>query len=385
MDWPIPIFPKIEYPKPISWRLWFPTLIVVAAGAVGAVFLLWPHGKSTQTFQFVATLVGAPLIACALAFGPKLDQWEADQTDAEETEKEQKRLREMWLEWTRRHLPVIDSMAFPAATDEVAEFANARSGLPTNSDRSVTFEWGEGRTTAFRRRRLLHLIARHFAEKLRSRREVVVTLMLDDASQGHAETWIQHVTRVFVHVVPRTAFRVEVQSVQGGVQWIARQVDLVDSATRLVIAAQFWTDEEREHTFSEGAAAFLIDPGASHVGSIFRPMTTTRDTLDSGLAQIKDYQAFPHRLALAWLTRCEEDESTAIRSALTIDPKDSTVERLLDKTLGLPGPASGWIALAIAMEAMRGAGPQLVAWREPESEPLHLCVISPLPQKETTV
>ncbi|WP_228939399.1 hypothetical protein [Paraburkholderia saeva] len=144
-------------------------------------------------------------------------------------------------------------------------------------------------------------------------------------------------------------------------------------------------DDEQEHEFSEGAAAFLITPGAAQAGFIFRPMTSTRDTLGIGLSQIKEYQVPPERLALAWFTRCEEGESTAIRSAVTTDPKDSTVERLLDKSLGLPGPASGWIALAIAMDAMHGAGPQLVAWREPESESLYLCTVSPLPQKETTV
>jgi hypothetical protein len=385
MSWPIPLFPKIEYPKPISWRLWLPTLALVAAGVAGAVLLLWPHGKPTHTFLFWATLIGAPLIACALTFGLKLDQWEDEQTDAEESEKEQHRLRGQWREWTRRHLPVVDSVAFPGATDEVDEFANAKADLPTHSDRAVTFDWVEGRANAFRRRRLLHLIARHFAEALRSRREVVITLMLDDASLGLSETWIQQAMRVFAHVAPRTTVHVQAQSVNGCAQWITRQVDLVDPATRLVIAAQLWADEEQEHVFSEGAAAFLIDPGASRVGSISRPMVSTRDRLETGLGQIKDYQVPPERVALGWFTRCEEDESTAIRSALTTDPKDSAVERLLDKTLGLPGPASGWIALAIAMEAMRGAGPQLVAWREPASQSLYLCTVSPLPQKETTV
>jgi hypothetical protein len=385
MSWSIPIFPKIEYPKPISWRLWLPTLALVAAGTTGAVLLRWPHGKPTQTFLFWATLIGAPLIACALTFGPKLDEWEAEQTDAEEAEKEQNRLRGLWREWTRRHLTVVDSVAFPAATEEIDKFANAKADLPTHSDRAVAFKWVEGRTTAFCRRRLLKLIARHFAEALRSRREVVITLMLDDASLGLSETWIQQAMRVFARGAPRTTFHIEAQSAKGCAQWITRQVDLVDPATRLVIAAQLWADGEQEHVFSEGAAAFLIDPGASRVGSIFRPMVSTRERLETGLTQIKDYQVSPERLALAWFTRCEEDESTAIRSAVTRDPKDSAAERLLDKSLGLPGPASGWIALAIAMQAVRGAGPQLVAWRELSSDSLYLCTVSPLPQKETTV
>ncbi|NIE62737.1 hypothetical protein [Burkholderia sp. Ax-1719] len=278
MSWPIPLFPKIEYPKPIFSRLWLPTLALVAAGVAGAVLLLWPHGKPTQTFQFWSTLIGAPLIACALTFGWKLDQWEDEQTDAEESENEQNRLREMWCEWTRRHLPVVDSVAFPGATDEVGELANAKADLPTLSNRAVTFGWVEGRATAFRRRRLLHLIARHFAGALRTNREVVITLMLNDASPGLSDIWIQQAMRVFARVVPRTTFHVETPSAKGCAEWITRQVDLVDPATRIVIAVQLWTDEEQEHVFSEGAAAFLIDPGASSVGSIFRPQVSARQT-----------------------------------------------------------------------------------------------------------
>jgi hypothetical protein len=382
MSWPIPVFTKIEYPKPISWRLWLPTLVAIAAGAVGAVLMLWPHGKSTHTLQFWAALIGAPLVACALAFGFRRDQWEDEQTDAEEAEKEQKRLRGMWQEWTRRHLCVVDVAAFPAATNEIAKFANAKINLPVNSGRSVTFDWLKGRTLAFRRTRLLHLVARRFVDTLRDRREVVVTLVLDVATPEHIDAWIRRATRVFSFVAPQTKFHVEVQTTKDGVQWLTQQVDLVDTATRLVIATQIWVGKEEKREFSDGAAAFLIAPDAPQLGAIFRPMTTTRDALEIALGQIKDYQASTERMAFAWFTRCEEGESIGIRSALTQDPKDSAVERLLDRFLGLPGPASGWIALATAMEAMRGGGPQLVAWREPESESLHLCTVSPLPQKE---
>jgi hypothetical protein len=385
MSWPIPIFSKIEYPKPISLRVWLPTLVAIASGAVGAVLLLWPHGKSTQTFQFWSTLVGVPLVACALAFGPRLDRWEDEQTDAEESENEQQRLGGMWRDWTRRHLPVVDVAAFPSATEEIARFADEKIGLPTNSERSITFDWVKGRGAAFRRTRLLHLVARRFVVALRDRREVIVTLMLDDESLKHDVDWTQRAMLVFGAIVPSVAFHVEVQPVTGGVEWITQQVDRIDTATRLVIAAQLWADEEEDHKFSEGAAAFLIEPGATKAGSIYRPMTSASETLEAGLAQIGQVQMSPDRLKHVWVTGCDDDESTAIRSSLTPDPKDMAVERLLDGLLGNPGPASGWIALAIAMEAMRGAGPQLVAWREPTSESLYLCTISPVPQEETTV
>ncbi|MFL6702123.1 MAG: hypothetical protein ACJ8I3_07630, partial [Paraburkholderia graminis] len=143
MSWPIPVFTKIDYPKPISLRIWLPTLAIIGASAAGAVLMLWPHGKPTNTLVFWATLVGAPLVACALTFGFKLDHWEDEQTDAEESEKEQKRLAELWREWTRRHLSIVDVAVFPASTNEVDKFVNAKVDIPTNSGRSVTFDWAK--------------------------------------------------------------------------------------------------------------------------------------------------------------------------------------------------------------------------------------------------
>jgi len=388
MPWPIPVFPQIEYPKPLFPRVWLPTLAAIASAAAAAVLLLWPHGKPTNTFQFWGALAGAPLVVCLAVFGWKLDRWEDEQTDAEEGEEEQYRLKGMWRDWTRRRLCVVDVAAFPAATAEIAEFAKEKIELPTNSKRTIAFDWVKGRAAAFRRTRLLHLIGRRFAETLRGRREVIVTLMLDDASLKQAEAWTRRVVRVFSVVVPKVTFHVEVRSATGGVHWIARQVDRIDAATRLLIAVQLWADEakEKKHAFSEGAAAFLIEPGARKAGLIFRPMTCAKDTLETGLAQIDQYQMALDHIKQVWVAGGGQHESTAIRSGLAPDPRDVPAERLLDDPLGNPGPASGWIGLAIAMEAMRGAGPQLVAWREPGSEILSLCTISPLPQKkETTV
>jgi hypothetical protein len=76
MTWPIPIFSKIEYPKPISLRVWLPALVAIASGGATAVVLLWPHGKPTNTYEFWITLFGAPLVACALLFGIRLNEWD---------------------------------------------------------------------------------------------------------------------------------------------------------------------------------------------------------------------------------------------------------------------------------------------------------------------
>ncbi|WP_321951733.1 hypothetical protein [Paraburkholderia bannensis] len=382
MSWPIPDFVEIEYPKPISLRVWLPTLVAVALAAAAAVLLVWPHGKPTNTLQFWGTLFGAPVVACVLLFGWRLTQWEDEWKDAKDDEKEQDWLKEGWRDWSRHQARVIDVAAFPAATDEIDRFSAEKFDLPPNSERSITFDWVDGRSATFRRTRLLRLVALRFADELRGRKGVIVTLMLDETSFKQAEEWTQQVLRTLGPTI--SGLDVEVQLATGGVEWITQLADRVDTVTRLVIAAQLWLDEGAEHHFSEGAAAFLIDPGATSTGLIFRPMATTDDTMKIGLGQIREYQMARDRLENVWVANCESDEATAIRSALAPDPKDMPGERLLDSVLGKPGPASGWIALAIVIEAMRGARPQLVGWREPESECLYLCTVSPMPQKETT-
>jgi len=390
MTWPIPSFPPAEKPEPVALRTWLPVLIAIASAGVAAVLLLWPHGKPTNTFQFWITLVGAPLLACALAFGPRLNRWESEQTGAEESDKEQQRLKQLWRDWSRRHLCVVDVAAFPAATSEIGKFGEATIGLKSNKDRTIEFSWARGLATADRRAWLLHLIAERFSEALMSRRQVVILLMLDDASLMQEKAWLKETETTFRQTFPGVTFDVEAQAVSRGAHWINQMVDTIETKTKLVIAAQIVAETteadddpgNEKSQFSEGAAAFLIDPEAGNTGSIFRPMTSERNALESDLEQIKQYQAPSVPLSQIWFTGGQDDETTAIRSALTADPKNSVVERLLDKFLGIPGPACGWIALAIAMEAMRGADAQLVAWREPGSEALHLCMISPIAKEE---
>lgn len=180
-------------------------------------------------------------------------------------------------------------------------------------------------------------------------------------------------------------FDIEVRSAVGGVEWIARQVDVIDTSRRLVIAAQLWLDGEVDHSFSEGAAAFFVDPGVTKTGLILRSMESARDTLETGLTQIREIQLPPDQLAHVWTAGCDEEDSSVLRKILKKDPKESITEYRLDDVLGTAGPASSWITLAIAMEAMRGGGPQLVAWREPGAQSLYLCTVSPMPEKETTV
>jgi hypothetical protein len=113
-------------------------------------------------------------------------------------------------------------------------------------------------------------------------------------------------------------------------------------------------------------------------------MTTACDAVIAGFTQIKDVQIPPDPLTHIWSTGCKDDAN----AVLGVLPRGAGAKAYrFDCIVGNPGPASGWIALAAALEVSQGAGLQLVLWREPESEPLQLCMVMPAPlsHKETTV
>jgi hypothetical protein len=375
MPWPIPTFKKIERPKPISLGLWLSALTAIAIGMAGGVLLLWPHGGPTQGLQFWALLVGIPLVTCVLAYGIRLDRWEREQTIAEEAEREQERITLLWRGWCRRRVHVITALAVLPIPTLTAQLSDADADLPVNTGRAKAFSWTKGKTEAPRRQELLDRIARGLQATLADRQAMSIKLLLDDASLAFANAWKEATRTTFGKIAPNCNFTVVVERAVGCAQWLAKQVDLNDAAPHLIIAVQIWPNGQKEHNFSESAAALLIDQAATQAGYIFRPMIVASDTLEGDLAQVVDMQLQPDTATHVWFTRCD-DESVAITSALTPDPKIPVIERQLDSVVGKPGPASSWIALATALEATQGTGPHLVAWRESENEPLNLCMIA---------
>ena len=383
MSWPIPSFKKTERPVPISLGLWLSVLVSIALASAGAVLMLWPHAKTAQGIRFWALVIGAPITACAVAFGIRLDRWEHEQTAAEEAEREQERISALWRAWSRRHLRVTASAVVLPVSVSPVQIGNATPGLPVVSGRAKGFPWTNNKPDAWRRTKLLGVIACGLQEALAEHQDLLIKVLVDRVSLASKVAWSMAVKDAFSRVAPHCRIMVEVEHATGCAELLAQQVDLFSYSPHLIIAVQFWPDNEEDPAFSEGAAALLLDAGSSPRGSLFRPLTTSRDKIESELQQFLHMQVSPEKVSRIWLTGCD-DISVDIRSALTTDPKATVPERLLDGVLGIPGPATSWIALAAALEASEGSGSQLIAWREPKSEPIHLCLVTPIPvpQKE---
>ncbi|MXN80085.1 hypothetical protein GR157_35900 [Burkholderia sp. 4701] len=382
MSWPIPTLTSVSYPKPPDLRVWVPGLLALAVGAAGAVLLLWPHGKSTHGLQFWGLLIGAPLVTCVIALGIRLDRWEREQTVAEEVEREQERIMSLWRSWSRRHVCVTASVAILPILVPAAGMGEADADLPVNRGRASAFPWSKNKTLKQRREKLLDQIAEKLQATLAGRKELRVKLVVADASEESMLGWKADAEHALGKVAPGCKFKIDTEPAVDCASFLTQQVDLVGTAPHLIITAQIWPDGAAKHTFSEGAAALLIESAEEQPGRVFRPMTSTADTLDADLQQLTQMQVSPDHITHAWFTRCET-ESGAITAAFTSDTKARAIERPFDHIVGEPGPVTSWIALATAHEASREGKPHLVAWREPGDEVLHLCMVGCAQPQET--
>ncbi|WP_230953713.1 hypothetical protein [Burkholderia cepacia] len=246
--------------------------------------------------------------------------------------------------------------------------------LPVNRGRTSTFPWSKNRTLKERREKLFGQIADRLQVALVERKELHVKLVVAEASEEALRGWISDAEDALGKVAPGCNFKIEPVPTVSCASFLAQQVDIIGTAPQLIIAAQLWPDGATKHTSSEGAAAVLIETSEEPAARIFRPMTSMAVTLDADLKQMADVQILPNRISHGWFTRCEP-ESGVITSAFTVDNKARPVERPFEHIVGEPGPVTSWIALATALEASKGGEPNLVAWREPDDDSLHLCMV----------
>ncbi|HDR9021137.1 TPA: hypothetical protein QDB15_006480 [Burkholderia vietnamiensis] len=374
MSWPIPTLTSVSYPKPPELRVWVPGLLALAVGAAGALLLLWPHGKSTHGLQFWGLLIGAPLVSCAIALGIRLDRWEREQTAAEELEREQERIMSLWQSWCRRHVCVTASVAILPILVPAAGMREADADLPVNRGRASTFPWSKNKTLKQRREKLLNQIAEKLQVALAERKELRVKLVVADAPEESLLGWKADAEDALCRFAPACKFKIDTEPAVDCASFLTQQVDLVGTEPHLLITVQIWPDSATRHTFSEGAAALLMESADEEPGRVFRPMISTADARDADLKQLVQMQLSPDHITHAWFSRCEA-ESGAITAAFTTDTKVRPIERSFDHIVGEAGPATSWIALATAYEASKEGEPHLVAWREPGDEVLHLCIV----------
>lgn len=355
---------------------------------VGAVLLLWPPERPTDALAFWLLLTGAPICAFGLLFGVRLAQWEREQLIAEEGGREAARLTQLWKAWAGRHLTVHRAVAFLPIAETPGQLVAGGADLPAHVQRTIGFRWRNADNADARRETLLGLVADRFADALAGLRSVEVVLIIDHAARLQEARWTADAKRLLEAAIPGCTASVRRIDAADGIGWMEAHVDAHRKTVQLVVAAQLWADEG-EHAFSEGAAAMLVGPAAETgtlrpasqeqaAGRLLRPATWSPAGPIDDVTMMLDMQVKPSPLARIWATGLSRDASAALLMAVGTPTQDRVEAFQLDDVLGVPGPVSGWIALAIALEAgVQVQAHQLVAWQEAGGDSAHMCVVVP--------
>ena len=389
MSWSIPSVPPSQRPEAIKLYIWLPIFVVIMGIGAAAVLLFWPQDRSTHTPKFWLLLVGAPASVCAVLFGMMLTRWERQQIVAEESEREAARLAALWRAWARHHLGVVRAVAFLPTVQTAEQLVAGEVAMPVNLQRSVGFYWGEKDKADIRRDRFLGLVVDRFADDLANVRSLEVVLILDGTSQAGAAQWKAESGRLLAEALPGIACDIRVADATSCVARLEANLGQDQMPAQLIVAAQIWADAG-ENTFSEGGAAILLSPRTAGrsvsgvqleelAGRICRPMTSQTSAMADDVSTMLNMQVAPDSLQQVWSSGLNRACSTAMLSALSTGGADSPTVVQLENALGVPGPVSGWMALALALEAARhGKAHQLVAWQESDAERVHLCVVAPV-------
>ncbi|WP_250440425.1 hypothetical protein [Caballeronia sp. AZ1_KS37] len=196
-------------------------------------------------------------------------------------------------------------------------------------------------------------------------------LLLDEQSLNESDTWklaaqlalASERRRVTVQVMPASASMSNLQD----------RIDSEIAPATLFVAFQLWHDAKGK-PFSEGGAAILLRAKArpdplrpASVGlkgvHIFRPMHSLSEHFKEDLFQLLDIQLVSKKAANFWLSAIGDDARGAVQVEAGNHPATGEASvRDLDAVLGTVGPASAWVALAIALEiGLKSEAPQLLA------------------------
>ncbi|KGC70176.1 hypothetical protein DP57_6105 [Burkholderia pseudomallei] len=386
MAWPIPELPPSEPPKPIDWRIWSLIFLAVLGLGSAVVVILWPQGRATHTAMFGMLAVGVPLCFFAILFGVKLNDWEQRQLEHEERVRENQRLKLLWHSWANRCVHIANATCLLGGVESTDDWEKPGHALPINLDRTRALEWLETIEAEKRRETIVSLIADRFSKQLSTLRSMNVLLLLDETSAGDKVQWNEAVHNALSTY--RIRLSVECRTASGDLSVLSSYVDQCNMPTTLIIAGQFWRVGVPP-CYSEGVAAILLhatppvarphDDNRVEGCRFLRPMFSTAREIGADLQQVANLQFSSNSIKRAWLGALDRDAAPALRLEMgkCSPTKEATINDM-DEVLGIPGPASSWLTLSIAVEmGLRSRKPQLAAIYDSTSKHAVLCTLLP--------
>ncbi len=255
--------------------------------------------------------------------------------------------------------------------------------LPVNIGRAQKLDWLPAEKEGERMQTLLDLVTDRFAGEMVGLRALEVLLLLDEVSLVQREQWESAARKTFSCGGRRVS--VSTLPASAGLANLESRLTQDTGPAQLLIAFQL-RHGAIEAPYSEGGAAILLRPIVKPdpirepeivIGGadILRPMISSAAELQVDFKQMQEWQGAGNHTEHLWSAGLNEAAQADMGGRL---PMKCESYRDMDRCLGLAGPATSWITLALALDiGMRTGKRQFVAATETGTRTVR-CIVSPL-------
>jgi hypothetical protein len=216
-------------------------------------------------------------------------------------------------------------------------------------------------------------------------------LLLDETSAKDKVQWDAAVHNTLATYPIRIS--VECRATSGDLSALSSYVDQCNIQATLIIAGQF-ARSGANRSYSEGVAGILLhatqpvarpqDDNQLDGCHVLRPMFSTASEIDTDLHQFASFQLSRNSIQCAWLGALDGETTSMLRLEMgkCLATKETAI-RDMGEALGMPGPVSSWLTLALAIEmSLRSGKPQLAAIYDGTSKRSVLCTLQPSMAKD---
>ncbi|WP_034291828.1 hypothetical protein [Herbaspirillum sp. RV1423] len=362
-SWHTPEIPLEEEPKGLS--VWLFLFVFFLCGICGAVLRLatWPQGKPVDGAFWVGFGVIPMLIAISISafmlFNLFVQEglvlhWNFLCAVSRET----------WQDWARVHVVVLDSVVVTPEPDLAERLLGLEGSPPSNPGKVLSLPSPEDGMAGDRLAALLAQLLSPLAPAIRRVQQVTsLTICIEG---GHQDD-VQVVQRVWKTLNLPQAAKIVRYEADGPSLLCSDAGTSTDS--RLVLAYQLLDPEQDVAAYSElGTGLILISPEtASRLKltqrtRLLRTIDTTSEDMSEALGiLLRAKQATAQKLRHVWFSRLDKTARHAVKATAQESLPAATLHDI-DEAIGKPGPANGWLSLALAAQMVRhGQGAQLVA------------------------
>ncbi|MGV6398096.1 hypothetical protein ACTUVN_004605 [Pseudomonas caspiana] len=359
-------------PAPLSLGRW----VVAAAGTVLVGILLFLLHASEQLPQLQAfniwALAASPLLICVLAFGARAYLYGGAVSHQQFLDEEAQAAQEAWADWGQRSMAVHASCVL--LPDQVCASALVQ-GLPprTGQARRILELPVSKQDRAQAALKLLLPALAPALEALPKEIELRLTL-LSDVDPNQYDTLREALQRNWAGASPRSLPAMVSLADELSHQWIEDKLKSASPAFELLIVLQV----QGEAAYSDGLAAMLLS--SDHLAKalnipvqsvLSRPMPLDIDKLDVELPVFLQTQTSALQATGLLADRAEWQKTMAkVMSASFVQGASLKPEQqwVMETVCGFPGPLSGWLATALAVETVRLQPQPLLALIKDQSQ-----------------